>query len=120
MKLLIAVKSKIIADSLASVFFQHDIHICSTGTKALAMLESLQPDILILDLCLPIKDGLSVLREARYKPPVILALTNFWTDNVLENAAAVGIQHVLLIPCTIRHIIEHLNPLIEKPPSAES
>lgn len=120
MKLLIAVKSEIIADSLASALSQYDIHICDTGPDALATLETLRPEILLLDLSLPVIDGLTLLRRSCYQPMYILALTNLVNTAVLQAAADAGVQDMILIPCTIRHIIEHLNTLIEKAPSAES
>ena len=120
MKLLIAVKLEILADSLAASLHQYDIHICSTGTDALAMLETLRPEILLLDLSLPGMDGLTLLRRSHYKPMYILALTNLATPAVLQAAAVAGVQDMILIPCTIRCITEHLNALIEKAPSAES
>lgn len=120
MKLLIAVKSEIIADSLASSLPQHDVHICNTGPDALDMLETHRPDALILDLTLPVIDGLTVLRKTSFQPHIILALTNLATPAVLQAATNAGVQDMILIPCTIRHIIESLNALIEKAPSAES
>ena len=84
------------------------------------MLEMHRPDALILDLTLPVMDGLTVLRKTSSRPRVILALTNLATPVVLQAAADAGVQDMILIPCTIRHIIEHLNALIEKAPSAGS
>lgn len=120
MKLLIALKSEIIADSLASALSMYDIHICDTGPDALAMLEKYRPDALILDLTLPVIGGLTVLRKTSFQPHVILALTNLVTPAVIQAAADAGVQAMILIPCTIRQIIEHLNALIEKAPSTES
>lgn len=97
----------------------HDVHTCDTGPDALAMLEKYRPDALILDLTLPVMDGLTVLQKANFRPHSILALTNLATPAVLQAAAAEGVQDMILIPCTIRHIIEHLNALIEKAPSTE-
>lgn len=119
MKLLIAVKSEIIADSLASSLSMHDVHTCDTGTDALAMLETLQPEILLLDLSLPVIDGMTLLRRSRYRPKYILALTNLVTPAVLQAAADAGVQSIILLPCTVRHIIELLNAQIEKAPSTE-
>lgn len=84
------------------------------------MLETHRPDALILDLTLPAIDGLTVLRKTSFRPHVILALTNLATPAVLQAAANVGVQDMILIPCTIRCILEHLDTLIEKAPSAES
>ena len=120
LKLLIAVKSEIITDLLVSSLPMHDVLTCDTGTDALAMLEIYRPDALILDLTLPIMDGLTVLRKTTFRPHSILALTNLVAPAVLQAAADAGVQGMILIPCTIRHIIEHLNALIEKVPSAES
>lgn len=120
MKLLIAVKSEILAEALASVLSMCDIHICDTGPDALAMLESLQPDILILELSLPVIDGLTLLRKSHYKPKHILALTSFVNSAVLQAAADVGVQGLVLIPCTIRYIVEQLDTITENAPSAES
>lgn len=120
MKLLIAVKSEIITDSLASALSMYDIHICDTGPDALATLETHQPDALILDLTLPVIDGLTVLRKTSFRPRIILALTNLVNTAVLQAATDVGVQGIILIPCTIKHIIKQLNALIEKAPSAES
>lgn len=105
--------------ALSEVQSQHEVHICSTGTDALKLLETLQPDILILDLMLPYMDGLTVLRKSKFKPPIILARTNLINATVLQAAADVGVQDVLLIPCTIHYIVGRLNTLIEKAPSPE-
>ena len=119
LKLLIAVKSEIVTDLLVSSLSMHDVHTCDTGTEALAMLETHRPDALILDLTLPVMDGLTVLRKTGFRPHSILALTNLATPAVLQAAADAGVQDMILIPCTIRCIIEHLNALIEKAPSAD-
>lgn len=119
MKLLIAVKSGILSKLLASSLAMYTVHTCDTGADALAMLEMHRPDALILDLTLPGIDGLTVLQKSGYKPRSILALTNLATPDVLAEAAAAGIQDILLIPCTIRHITEHLDALTGNPPSAE-
>ena len=120
LKLLIAVKSEIITELLVSSLSMYDVHTCDTGTDALTMLEICRPDALILDLTLPVIDGLTVLRKNSFRPHSILALTNLATPAVLQAAADAGVQDMILIPCTIRHIIEHLNALIEKASSAES
>lgn len=120
MKLLIAVTSAVIADRLVSSLSRYDIHTCNTGADALAILETLQPEILLLDLSLPVIDGLTLLRRSRYKPMHILALTNLATPSILMDAAAAGVQDIILIPCTTRHILEHLDALTEKAPTAES
>lgn len=120
MRLLIAVKSEVIADLLSAELSEYDIHICNTGAEALLMLESLHPDLLIIDFRLYGMDGITVLQETHHKPPVILALTDLITNSILELASVLGVQDVILIPCTIRHIVERLEALIEEAPSLDA
>lgn len=119
-KLLIAIKSEAICTALVNELSRYEVHICDTDTDVLATLELLRPDILILDLRLPRMDGITILQKAHHKPRFILALTDLITDSVLVTAADVGIQDVILIPCTIRHVLNHLNALTEKAPSTEA
>ena len=110
-KLLIAVQSEIMSTALAEALTQHEVHCCHTGTEAL----TLQPDAAIMELSLPVLTGLSVLQESRYRPPVILALTNIVTDFVLEAAAAAGVQDLLIMPCTVESILRHLDTHMGNP-----
>ena len=118
-KLLIAVKSEIISAVLAEALTQYEVHSCHTGVDALALLESLRPDIFIVELSLPVISGLTVLQKTRHKPPVILALTNLVTESILQAAVNVGVQDMILLPCTARRIIAHLETLIQKIPTPE-
>lgn len=119
MNILIATKSELLALSLASSLSRHTIHLCHSGRDALTQIEAFRPDILLLELGLPEMDGITLLQKSAYKPPVILALSHLVNQSVLEAAAAVGVQKLLLMPCTLSHILEHLNALMIKAPSAE-
>lgn len=111
-KLLIAVKSEVLAAALAEELTGHSVCVCHTGKQALATLETQQPEILILDLSLPWVSGLTVLQETRYKPPVILALTNILGDAVIQAAANAGAQDILLLPCSVERILRRLDALV--------
>lgn len=118
-KLLIAVRSEDLSAALAEVLPEHEICICHTGVDAQAALEVLQPNALIVQLSLPWGSGLTVLQEAVHTPPVILALTNFLGDHILQAAAKAGVQDMLLLPCTVQNIVRHLNALLQKRPASE-
>ena len=53
---------------------QYQIALCANGEEGLQMLNAQKPHILILNIQIPILDGLELLRRAKYLPPVILAL----------------------------------------------
>lgn len=117
--LLIAAESELLSSILRETYSAYEVHSCRNGAEALAQLESLRPDVFIVELSLPVVCGLTVLQTTPYKPPVILALTNFTANHVLRAAAQAGAQALLLMPCSIQSIIARLNELIKKAPSSE-
>lgn len=118
-KLLIAVTSKSICTILLESLTHYEVYICHNGTDALALLEAQRPDILIIEFSLPILSGKSVLEKTRYKPYVILALTNLISEKVLQAAADAGVHDMILLPCSARRIIRHLEALVQKIPAPE-
>ena len=119
LKVLIASRSSAITTLLPSFIARHEVHICHTGRDALVQLESLRPDVFILELMLPEMDGLTVLRTSQYKPAHILALTNLVTNDVIQTAIDAGVQDMILLPCSVHQIITYLDRLTETVPSPE-
>lgn len=109
--LLIAIRSEALAAALSDALTQYHVHICHNGPQAVKMIGTIRPKILILDLRLPVLDGLSVLHRADYTPPVILGLTDILMDSVLQYAHSAGIGNVVLLPCSASHIVHQLNDL---------
>jgi len=64
------------------------------GVEALEKLESLTPDLVLLDLSLPKKDGLQVLTEMKSNEKIknipVVILTNFSTDQNIHRAFELG------------------------------
>ena len=117
MKVLIAVRSKVIARQLVSILSQYEIHTCHTGKDALDLLEQILPDGLIIDLCLPAVNGLTVLRTSQFLPDTILAITNLAAGHVLSEAAAAGVKDIVLLPCPMRYIADRFDALLQNSPS---
>lgn len=90
---------------------QYKIYCCADGITALQMLDDLKPDRLIINLCLPILDGISVLHQSAYTPPVILALTPAITPYVSQAAEDAGVGFTLGIPCTVNSVVNHLEKM---------
>ena len=71
---------------------EYKISEASTGKEGLALAASLQPVLIILDLGLPVADGLDILKKLRewyHKPIIILSVRNSEVDIVkaLDNGA---------------------------------
>lgn len=85
------------------------------GVEALQLIKMHQPDIVILDLVLPIKNGLEVLKEAHS----LSARTRFLVISSLEDQAtqdkakALGASAYIVKPFTKQQLLESLNQISE-------
>jgi two-component system, NarL family, response regulator len=70
----------------------------STGEEALEMIDSEQPDVLLLDLRMPGMTGIELLKAIRAKtsPPKTLVLTSYESDEEIYRAIEAGAHGYLL------------------------
>lgn len=75
-KILVVDDEKPIADILEFNLKKegYEVHCAYDGNEALQMVEDLNPDMILLDIMLPNKDGVEVCREVRkkYDMPIIM------------------------------------------------
>lgn len=110
-KLLIAVHSDMFADALASAFYgEYCIRTCTDGCEALSLLNTFQPDLLILYLRLPRKDGFTILAETAHKPELILGLSDHTSPFMERQAELAGISGLMLLP-TVNAVTTQLTQL---------
>ena len=70
---------------------------CATVDEGLRAVDTLQPDVLVLDLKLPDEEGLSVLRQLDpSKPPAVVVLTASQEEDDLIAAARLGARGIVL------------------------
>ena len=83
------------------------------GEQAIRMITERKPDILVLDLMLPKKDGIGVLKaiSAMERKPVTLATSAFVTEYVSAAAANLGVRYLMLKPCDLSAVVERLEEL---------
>jgi len=74
------------------------------------MIQQHRPDILVLDLMLPKKDGISVLKtvSTMEQRPAVLATSGFVTNYVASSAASLGARYLMLKPCDMDELVERL------------
>ena len=105
LKVLIVDPNKAFAVSLANTLSEkYDVHIGHSGIDACSLVENLLPDILIIALHLPGKDGFSVLRSCKHIPKIIVALTSFVNKAIISKAEELGVTNLVMIPCTAKHV----------------
>ena len=83
------------------------------GEQAIRMIEQQKPDVLILDLMLSKKDGISVLKSiaGMERRPMTLATSGFVTDYVASAAANLGVRYLMLKPCDTSAVVERLEEI---------
>lgn len=81
-----------------------------TGIETLEMIRISPPDMLVLDLLLPLKDGINILKElCTYpNPPVVITTSAFETDYLKELANKYGACCFIKKPCTIHSVIQNM------------
>lgn len=98
-RVLIADGSEILIQLIAKACFADDeVYRCTDGHSALEMLVQHRPEIFLLNLSLPYKDGLAVLREAVFLPRRVIAMTYLSDPHILRELEALGVQYVLHMP----------------------
>ena len=76
------------------------IGVAYNGQDCLKMMNSAEPDVLLLDIIMPHLDGLAVLEKVREipKPPNVIMLTAFGQEDVTKKAVELGASYFILKP----------------------
>jgi DNA-binding response OmpR family regulator len=94
----------------------YDVSVAGDGTEALAQIECVRPDLMLLDLVMPRRSGINVLdrmvRGAIRHTPVIM-MTG--TDEVKhrESAALRGVSVFLSKPFPIEELLAEVETMLE-------
>lgn len=77
------------------------------GEEALKLLAELKPDIMLLDLVLPMKSGLDVLKEAALVSPKTkaIAVSSIEDERIISKAKALGVITYIKKPFTKADLI---------------
>jgi len=80
----------------------------SSGREALARLDEVQPDTVLLDIGMPDMDGYEVARQIRANPhhagALLIALTGWGQDQDFALSSAAGFDHHLVKPLDLAHL----------------
>ena len=89
---------------------------CSNGRQALEIAPQIKPDVIVLDLMLTELDGVTLLHEIREAGlrPMVLAVTRFYNDYVLESAQELGISYLIRKPCDPAAVSQRVRDLTKR------
>jgi DNA-binding response OmpR family regulator len=113
----------VLRKSLESAGF--DTSLAADGSTAMLRIEAERPDVVVLDLMLPLLDGWSVLAELRDRPdaPKVVVCTARATDIERERALEMGAAEYVTKPFRPDHLVSLVWDVVRGPspePGAES
>jgi CheY-like chemotaxis protein len=95
----------------------HDVTAVDNGKEGLEVLKNLQPDLILLDLLMPVMDGMTFLRKLRESgdDTKVVVLTNFDQDKHIEEAQELGAyKYIVKANAAPRDLAQLVNHLIQK------
>jgi DNA-binding response OmpR family regulator len=95
-----------------------EVQIAEDGEKALEILKSFEPDVILLDIMMPKITGLQVLEELKKKPEfsdtIIIMLTNLADEKTAEQIYELGAtDYIVKAEMTPLQVCERVKELIK-------
>ena len=119
-RLLIAETDPVLCSALVDLLRRsYDITTCADGGTASDLIRKIRPNVMILNLILPVKDGFYILEENQdILPSVILCISDFSNDYMSQTARDLGASYMVVKPCLPRVIVSRLEHLVDHLPVA--
>lgn len=99
---------------------QPDMEVVSSsfdGQNAISLIKEKKPDILLLDIIMPEKDGLTVLEEMindlKEAKPITIIMSAIGQEKITQKAIALGATYYVVKPFDMATLIERLRDLQE-------
>ncbi|HYL38915.1 MAG TPA: response regulator [Bryobacteraceae bacterium] len=106
----------LVQEALASCPVTPKLHLARDGEQALTMLAdpNLKPDLIILDLNLPLITGLGVLKKYHPKDIPVVVFTSSWRQTDKEFALALGASEYIRKPVDLASFTDTVCAIVKK------
>jgi two-component system response regulator (stage 0 sporulation protein A) len=76
------------------------VGVAHNGNEVIEIIENHDPDVVILDIIMPVLDGIGVLERIQHMqhPPKVIMLTAFGQENITKRAVELGAAYYILKP----------------------
>jgi len=122
-RILIADDNSLVRTTLRQILKSpdHEILEAADGAEGVAKTLQFQPDIVILDLAMPVMDGLTAARQISTQLPdlPILLCTMYWSPQLLAEAQRFGVRKVISKGETSA-LLSAIHELLSTPPVVAS
>jgi two-component system chemotaxis response regulator CheY len=88
-----------------------EISEAENGDQAIAQCQANKPDLLLLDIVMPGKDGIEVLKEIGFDSPSVVIVSSMGQDNIIDQAKSLGAKDYIVKPFDAKQVVESLNKL---------
>lgn len=126
LKLLIADDEDMIRNGIAKYIQLHTdryemIYTARNGQEALELILRYKPDLMLLDVQMPLKDGIEVMQDARRAEalPVTIILSGYDEFRYAQQAVRYGARDYLLKPTRSSDILKKINDIADEEFGAE-
>lgn len=92
----------------------------SDGTQAVALVEQVRPQVILLDMLMPGMSGLDFLKQTnvlqKYPDTKVIAFSNIETPRVISEAKELGVsEYILKVDMTPHDMVEKINQVAGQP-----
>jgi two-component system NarL family response regulator len=96
---------------------EHDLEViaeAANGVEAVAAFEKYRPDVTLLDLRMPLMEGVEVVRQIRARDPLakVIVLTTYDTDDDISRALKAGAKAYVLKDITADDLIQCIHDVL--------
>jgi len=89
------------------------VGVAHNGKEVLDLVATTNPDVLVLDIIMPVMDGIGVLEhlqdsKSNFVSPKIIMLTAFGQESITRRAAALGVSYFILKPFDLAVLSERI------------
>jgi two-component system chemotaxis response regulator CheY len=88
------------------------------GNEAIAACQAGKPDLMLLDIVMPGKDGIEVLKEIGYTSQSVVIVSSMGQDTIIDQAKSLGAKDYIVKPFDAKLVIESLNKIFPEATSA--
>lgn len=81
------------------------------GEEAVAKFTSEQPDLVLLDIVMPKKDGIETLKDIGHAAKSVVIVSSVGQEQVIEQAKSLGAKDYIVKPFDARQVIKVLDEL---------
>ncbi len=97
-----------VAESLSHVEDFEVIGIAENGDEGLKIFATYHPDVVILDLVMPVRDGYSFLENVHKGNSKFIVLSALSQDTFINRAITLGADYYLVKPCSVNALEERI------------